>query len=57
MTLSVINPLPTEVLEDESVIILTIIAREPEEQLTGSAVLVIEIPHEEYVGKEGGFYL
>lgn len=57
MALSVINPLPTEILEDESVIILILIAREPEEQLTGSTVLVIEIPRKEYVGKNRGFYL
>lgn len=43
--------LPADELESETSIILALYAKEPEEQLTASAVLILKIVQEEYVGK------
>lgn len=51
MELSVITPMPDDVIENESVVLLTLFAREPEEYLTGFTIVAVEIPPEEYIGR------
>lgn len=43
--------LPSDVTDSETTIILAIFAKEPEEGLTASSTIVLEIVQEEYVGE------
>lgn len=51
VVLSLETEISTEDLESETAIVLALYAKEPVEGLTASAVLILEIPKEEYVGK------
>lgn len=51
LELSLHTDLPTEVLENKVAIVLALFAEEPEENLTASATLILDVAQEKYVGK------